>query len=105
MIRVYSMRQCCLNKATTEPEMEREQAIQFLTDLVRFNAQALVDDPRGVEVTTFRGEQTTVIYLKVPKAEVGKVIGKQGKTANALRELLKCVSTKLRMRAVMEIQE
>lgn len=61
--------------------------------------------PDRVEVNEIEGEQTTVIELKVDKSDLGKVIGKQGRTARALRTILNAASTKLRKRSVLEIIE
>jgi predicted RNA-binding protein YlqC (UPF0109 family) len=61
--------------------------------------------PENVVVTEISGEQTTVIELKVDKTDLGKVIGKQGRTARALRTILNAASTKLRKRSVLEIIE
>lgn len=77
----------------------------ILRDLVKDMADALVDDPDNVEVTEFSGEQTSVIELRVAKSDLGKVIGKQGRTARAMRTVLSAASTKLRKRAVLEILE
>jgi len=68
-------------------------------------AKALVDNPDQVEVAEVDGEQTTVIELKVAKDDLGKVIGKQGRTAQSMRTILGAVSTKLRKRSVLEILE
>jgi hypothetical protein len=68
-------------------------------------AKALVDNPDQVEVAEVDGEQTTVIELKVAKEDLGKVIGKQGRTAQSMRTILGAVSTKLRKRSVLEILE
>lgn len=76
-----------------------------LRELVEVMAKALVDKPESVEVTEVEGEQTTVIELKVAKEDLGKVIGKQGRTAQAMRTILGAVSTKLRKRSVLEIIE
>lgn len=76
-----------------------------LRDLVEYMSKALVDLPEKVEVTEISGEQTTVIELKVDKTDIGKVIGKQGRTARALRTILNGASTKLRKRSVLEIIE
>ena len=76
-----------------------------LKDLVVYMAQALVDVPDQVEVTEMIGEQTTVYELKVAKEDLGKIIGKQGRTARALRTILNAASTKLRKRSVLEIIE
>ena len=76
-----------------------------LKDLVEYMAKALVDNPDQVEVAEVDGEQTTVIELKVAKDDLGKVIGKQGRTAQSMRTILGAVSTKLRKRSVLEILE
>jgi uncharacterized protein len=76
-----------------------------LKDLIEYMAKALVDLPDQVEVNEISGEQTTVIELKVDKTDLGKVIGKQGRTARALRTILNAASTKLRKRSVLEIIE
>jgi hypothetical protein len=76
-----------------------------MKDLIKFMAQALVDHPEQVEVSEVAGEQTSVIELRVAKDDLGKVIGKQGRTAKAMRTILSAASTKLRKRTVMEIIE
>lgn len=73
--------------------------------LVEIMAQALVDKPDEVDVTEVEGEQTTVIELRVAKEDLGKVIGKQGRTARALRTILGAASTKIKKRSVLEILE
>jgi uncharacterized protein len=76
-----------------------------MKDLIKYIAQALVDNPDLVEVSEVLGEQTSVIELRVAKEDLGKVIGKQGRTAKAMRTILSAASTKLRKRAVLEIIE
>lgn len=76
-----------------------------LKELVEYMARALVDKPEDVNVQEVDGEQTSVIELKVAKEDLGKVIGKQGRTAQAMRTILGAVSTKLRKRSVLEIIE
>ncbi len=76
-----------------------------LKDLILVVSKALVDLPEEVEVNEIVGEQTTVIELKVDKSDLGKVIGKQGRTARALRTILNAASTKLKKRSVLEIIE
>ncbi len=76
-----------------------------LKTLIEYVSKALVDLPDRVEVNEIAGEQTTVIELKVDKSDLGKVIGKQGRTARALRTILNAASTKLRKRSVLEIIE
>jgi predicted RNA-binding protein YlqC (UPF0109 family) len=76
-----------------------------MKELVKFIAQSLVDNPEEVQVKEIEGEQTSVIELKVAKEDLGKVIGKQGRTARAMRTILSAASTKIRKRAVLEIIE
>lgn len=76
-----------------------------LKDLVEFMAKALVDDPDKVQVNEVVGEQTTVVELSVSKEDLGKVIGKQGRTAKSMRTILNAASTKLQKRSVLEIVE
>ncbi len=76
-----------------------------MKDLIVYIAKALVDKPEEVHVTEIDGEQTSVIELKVAKEDLGKVIGKQGRTARAIRTILGAASTKLRKRSVLEIIE
>lgn len=76
-----------------------------MKQLVEMMAKALVDKPEEVEVTEIEGEQTTVIELKVAKEDLGKIIGKQGRMARAIRTIVGAASTKIRKRAVVEILE
>jgi predicted RNA-binding protein YlqC (UPF0109 family) len=76
-----------------------------LKELIEFIARALVDNPDEVEVTEITGEQTIVLELKVAKDDLGKVIGKQGRTVKAMRAILNAASSKLRKRADLEILE
>jgi predicted RNA-binding protein YlqC (UPF0109 family) len=76
-----------------------------MRDLVEYMAKALVDDSDSVNVTEVEGERVTVIELRVAPGDLGKVIGKQGRTARALRTILNANATKLRKRAVLEIVE
>jgi len=77
----------------------------IMKDLVKYIAQALVDSPEVVEVSEIEGEKTSVLELRVAKEDLGKVIGKQGKTAKAMRTILSAASAKLRKRTVLEILE
>jgi predicted RNA-binding protein YlqC (UPF0109 family) len=76
-----------------------------MRELVEYMAKALVDDSDSVNVTEVEGERVTVIELRVAPGDLGKVIGKQGRTARALRTILNANATKLRKRAVLEIVE
>ena len=75
----------------------------MMRELVAYVAKALVDKPDDVVVTEVEGSHTAVIELKVAKDDLGKVIGKQGRTARALRTILSAASAKLNKRAVLEI--
>jgi uncharacterized protein len=77
----------------------------MLKELIDFMARALVDNPESVRVSEIEGEQTSVLELRVAKEDLGKVIGKQGRTARAMRTILSAASTKIRKRAVLEIIE
>ena len=76
-----------------------------MKDLIKYMAQSLVDDPDKVEVSEVVGEQTSVIELRVAKEDLGKVIGKQGRTAKAMRTIMSAASPKLHKRTVLEIIE
>jgi predicted RNA-binding protein YlqC (UPF0109 family) len=76
-----------------------------MKDLIKYIAQALVDDPEAVEVSEVEGEQTSVLELRVAKDDLGKIIGKQGRTARALRTILGAASAKIKKRSVLEILE
>ena len=73
--------------------------------LIEYIAKSLVDHPEEVQVSEVEGEQTTVLELKVSKEDLGKVIGKQGGTARAMRLILSAASTKFKKRTVLEILE
>jgi predicted RNA-binding protein YlqC (UPF0109 family) len=76
-----------------------------MKDLVKFIAQALVDNPDDVSVNEIEGEQTSVIELRVAKDDLGKIIGKHGRTAQSIRTILSAASAKHKKRAVLEIVE
>jgi predicted RNA-binding protein YlqC (UPF0109 family) len=74
-------------------------------ELILVIAKALVDQPEKVSVSEVCGSQCTVLELKVDKSEIGKVIGKQGRTAHAMRTILSAASAKVKKRTVLEILE
>ncbi len=76
-----------------------------MKELVELMAKALVDQPEEVGVTEVDGEKTTVFELRVAGSDLGKVIGKQGKTARAMRTILSAAGTKIGKRSVLEILE
>ncbi|UCE79534.1 MAG: KH domain-containing protein [Nitrospiraceae bacterium] len=77
----------------------------MMKDLVGMMAKALVDKPEDVLVNEIDGEKTTVYELRVSSSDLGKVIGKQGKTARAMRTILSAAGTKVGKRCVLEILE
>ena len=76
-----------------------------MKELIEHIAKALVDDPDQVSISEIDGSQTSVLELKVAKDDLGKIIGKQGRTARAMRTLLSAASAKLKKRTVLEIVE
>ena len=76
-----------------------------MKDLIKYIAQALVDNPEQVSVAEAEGNQTSVLELKVAKEDLGKVIGKQGRTAREMRTILSAASAKTKKHTVLEITE
>jgi uncharacterized protein len=76
-----------------------------MKDLVTYISQALVDDPGQVVVSEVKGDQASVLKLKVAKGDLGKVIGKQGRTVRAIRMLVSAAAPKAKKRTVLEILE
>ena len=76
-----------------------------MKNLISYIAQALVDHPEQVSVREVEGGQTSVLELTVAKEDIGKVIGKQGRTARAMRTILNAASAKIKKRVVLEIVE
>lgn len=76
-----------------------------MKDLIKFVAQALVNNPEQVSVTEIGGKQISVLELKVAKADTGQVIGKKGQTAKAMRTILSAASAKTKKRSILEIIE
>ena len=74
-----------------------------MKDLVEFLAKSLVDDPDAVKIRTIEREQATVIDLEVAPPDLGKVIGRQGRTARAMRTLLSAAGQKARRRYILDI--
>ena len=72
-------------------------------DLVEFVAKSLVDDVDRIEINEIAGNQTNIIELKVAKEDIGKVIGRQGRTADAIRTILNCAAAKHQKRYILQI--
>ena len=91
---------------TSAPQpIESPSAGEVLADLIALIARALVDAPEAVEVHRVESGSTVIIELSVAKDDIGKIIGRRGNTAGALRTLLSNAATKLKRRAVLEILE
>jgi predicted RNA-binding protein YlqC (UPF0109 family) len=71
--------------------------------LVEYIAKALVDEVDRIEISEITGNQTNIIELKVAKEDIGKVIGRQGRTADAIRTILNCAAAKLSKRYILQI--
>ena len=76
-----------------------------MKDLIVYIAKALVDQPEQVSVAEIEGEHTNVLELSVAKSDMGKIIGKQGRNAQAIRTILNAASGKIRKRCILEIVE
>ena len=76
-----------------------------MKELITYIASSLVDNPDAVQVTETEQEGTTVLELRVAKEDLGKVIGRQGRTARAMRTILGGASAKMKKRCVLEILE
>ncbi len=91
-----------MSEAVTAGQIKK---LSEVSNMIEYMARMLVDLPDQVHVNEIAGENTTVIELKVAKEDLGKIIGKQGRTARAVRTVLNGASTKLRKRTVLEIIE
>ncbi|MCK4956449.1 MAG: KH domain-containing protein [Candidatus Cloacimonetes bacterium] len=76
-----------------------------MKELIEFIVKALVDDPSAIEITEIAGEKVTIFELRAAKEDIGKVIGKRGRTAGAIRTILSAVSARQGKRTVLEIIE
>ena len=76
-----------------------------MSELIIYIARALVDNPERVEVNELSGEQTSVLELKVAKEDLGKVIGKNGQTARAIRTLVNAAASRAGEKIIFEIRE
>jgi predicted RNA-binding protein YlqC (UPF0109 family) len=79
--------------------------VASMKELIEYIAKSLVDRPENVSVKETEGEKTTIIELRVAQEDLGKVIGKQGRTARAMRTILNAAGTKIGKRCVLEILE
>ena len=76
-----------------------------MKELIEFVVKALVDDPSSIDIKEVAGEKVTIYELRAAKSDIGKVIGKRGRTASAIRTLMNAVSARQGKRAVLEIIE
>jgi predicted RNA-binding protein YlqC (UPF0109 family) len=81
--------------------LRKEYAVE--KDLVEYIAKSLVDNPDSVEVNVIEGEKSTILELKVAQEDIGKVIGKSGRIARAIRTILSAAAAKTEKRVVLEI--
>ncbi len=78
---------------------------QTLKDLIQYISEALVDKPDDVRVAVVEGESSIILELRVASDDVGKVIGKGGQTAKAMRKILSAAATKLKKKSLLQIVE
>jgi len=76
-----------------------------MKELIQHIVKAMVDHPEQVVISAVEGEHSTVLELKVAKEDIGKIIGKQGRNAQAIRTILNAASAKIKKRTIMEIIE
>jgi uncharacterized protein len=76
-----------------------------ITDLLKHIVEAMVDYPEEVQITEVKGGHTTILELKVAKADIGKIIGKKGNNVQAIRDILFAASGKSKKRVMLEIME
>ncbi len=87
----------------TEYGSEFMSNTESMKDLVEYIAKSLVDEVDRIEISEISGNQTNIIELKVAKEDIGKVIGRQGRTADAIRTILNCAAAKLNRRYILQI--
>jgi predicted RNA-binding protein YlqC (UPF0109 family) len=87
------------------PNLLKGELFMHVKEWIQFTAQSLVDDPKQVSVNAIEGARTTVFELSVAKSDVGKVIGKQGRTANSIRDVLNSIAAKNKRQFSLEIVE
>jgi len=85
--------------------LQQKKGWEHLKELITRIVQTLVDNPNEVHVRELKGRTTTVLELHVAKGDLGQVIGKGGTTADALRTIVSAVSSKEKMRVVLDIIE
>jgi uncharacterized protein len=89
----------------TKQQPQHQTEGQIMRDLVQYISEALVDRPEEVKVNVVEGENSIILELKVAADDVGKVIGKGGQTAKAMRKILSAAATKLRKKSLLQIVE
>lgn len=83
--------------------MSEQENDVSMKNLVEFISRALVDEVGRIDISEIQGNQTNIIELKVAKEDIGKVIGRQGRTADAIRTILNCAAAKLDKRYILQI--
>jgi hypothetical protein len=94
-----------LNPVRNSYRRKRDRRNVLMEKLVQYIAEALVDHPEQVQVKSIMGENSIIIELKVAPDDVGKVIGKGGQTAKAIRKILSAAATKLKKKSLLQILE
>lgn len=88
---------------TSHPEVHTLNEGCSMKELVEIMARSLVDNPEAISVNEIGGAHSSIIELKVAKEDIGKIIGKQGRTADAMRTILSAVAAKNNKRSVLEV--
>lgn len=84
-------------------KMSEPNANVSMKDLVEFISRSLVDETSRIEIAEIEGNQTNIIELKVAKEDIGKVIGRQGRTADAIRTIINCAASRSSKRYILQI--
>ena len=84
-------------------EVQEDQNQISMEELVRSIAVSLVDEASKIQISEIQGHQTHIIELKVAKSDIGKIIGRQGRTADAIRTIINCAAAKLSKRYILQI--
>lgn len=88
---------------TSPTEVQTEIGCCSMKELVEIMARSLVDRPEAISVNEIGGAHSSILELKVAKEDIGKIIGKQGRTADAMRTILSAVAAKMNKRSVLEV--
>lgn len=101
LLRIVIVSSNCLFSGSEIKMSDKDEV--SMKDLVSYIAEALVDETTRININEIQGNQTNIIELKVAKEDIGKVIGRQGRTADAIRTILNCAAAKLSKRYILQI--